>query len=97
MKDNKTAPAWLLIDMLNPMIRGWANYHRHIVAKEIFNYVDYRIWKLLWQWCKRRHQNRRKRWIKAKYFKRVEKRNWVFAEQYPSGKLASCCMQLTRR
>lgn len=89
VKDNKTAPAWLLIDMLNPMIRGWANYHRHIVAKEIFNYVDYRIWKLLWQWCKRRHQNRRKRWIKAKYFKRVEKRNWVFAEQYPSGKLAT--------
>ena len=64
VKGNKTVPAWMLVDMLNPIIRGWANYHRHVVAKETFNYVDYRIWKLLWQWCKRRHLNRRKRWVR---------------------------------
>lgn len=82
---NKTVPTWRLIDLLNPVIRGWANYHRHIVAKETFNYVDYRIWKMLWQWCRRRHQNRQKRWIKSKYFKRVGTRNWVFSDKYPSG------------
>lgn len=49
---NKTMPAWWIIAKLNPMIRGWANYERGIVAKEIFNYVDYGIWKMLWQWCK---------------------------------------------
>ena len=79
IKDNKTMRANLLISQLNPILRGWANYHRHIVAKEIFNYVDYRIWKLLWQWCRRRHNNRHKRWIKAKYFKSVGKRNWTFS------------------
>lgn len=76
---NKTVTAGLLVSLLNPVLRGWANYHRHIVAKETFNYVDYRVWKMLWQWCRRRHANRSKRWIKAKYFKSVGVRNWVFS------------------
>jgi RNA-directed DNA polymerase len=79
----KTAPAWLLIAKLNPIIRGWANYHRGGAAKETFKYLDYRIWKMLWQWCKRRHSNRHKRWVVKKYFKTVGKRNWVFFGQSP--------------
>ncbi|MDG1773508.1 MAG: group II intron maturase-specific domain-containing protein, partial [Oceanicoccus sp.] len=70
---------------LNPIIRGWANYHRGIVAKETFKYVDYRIWKLLWQWCRRRHCNRHKRWIKKKYFNPVGQRQWVFQGIRPGG------------
>ncbi len=86
LNGNKTAPAWWIVQKLNPMIRGWANYHRGVVAKETFNYVDYRIWKMLWQWCKRRHSNRRKRWIKAKYFKTVGQRHWVFQGVSPDEK-----------
>ncbi|MFV1873496.1 MAG: group II intron reverse transcriptase/maturase [Oleiphilus sp.] len=85
LNGNKTMPAWWIIAKLNPMIRGWANYHRGVVAKETFNYVDYRIWKMLWQWCKRRHKNRHKRWVRSKYFKSVETRNWVFKSMAPSG------------
>lgn len=84
---NKTVTAGLLIHMLNPALRGWANYHRHIVAKETFNYVDYRIWKMLWQWCRRRHKNRRLRWVKTKYFKTVGKRNWVFSGEWEKSKM----------
>ena len=29
-----------LIQQLNPKLRGWANYFRHVVAKETFRYVD---------------------------------------------------------
>lgn len=79
VKKQKTVPAAVLIRQLNSILRGWANYHRHIVAKETFNYVDYRVWKLLWQWCRRRHNNRHKRWIKNKYFKSVGPRNWTFS------------------
>lgn len=84
---NKTVTAGLLIYMLNPVLRGWANYNRHIVAKETFNYVDYRVWKMLWKWCRRRHKNRRFRWIKAKYFKTVGKRNWVFSGKWEESKM----------
>jgi RNA-directed DNA polymerase len=84
---NKAVPASLLIERLNPGRRGGSNSHRPIVAKQTFNYVDYRIWKLLWRWCRRRHGNRCKRWVKDKYFKRVATRNWVFSGVHPSGKL----------
>ena len=89
LNGHKTAPAWWIVQKLNPMIRGWANYHRAVVAKETFNYVDYRIWKMLWQWCKRRHLSRCKRWIKGKYFKTVGQRHWVFQGVSPDGKVLS--------
>lgn len=82
---NKTVTAGKLIMLLNPVLRGWANYHRHIVAKQTFNYVDYRVWKMLWQWCRRRHGNRRKRWIKSKYFHVIGTRSWVFTGDLKDG------------
>ncbi|GAC31855.1 group II intron reverse transcriptase/maturase [Paraglaciecola polaris] len=87
VKGNKTVTAGILISQLNPILRGWANYHRHIVAKETFKYVDYRVWKLLWQWCRRRHNNRHKRWVKGKYFKSTGSRNWTFSGIRPNGNI----------
>lgn len=36
-------------------LRGWANYHSHVVAKKIFNQLDSAVWKMLWRWLVRRH------------------------------------------
>ncbi|NKE73500.1 group II intron reverse transcriptase/maturase [Candidatus Manganitrophus noduliformans] len=80
-KGNKTATQVGLINVLNPVIRGWANYHKSQVAKETFSSVDHRIWQVLWQWAKRRHPSKGRRWIKEKYFKKVETRNWVFRSE----------------
>jgi RNA-directed DNA polymerase len=44
--------AWsqeVLIAKLNPIIRGWANYHNSVVSSDIFQTLDHRIWELLWQ------------------------------------------------
>lgn len=79
IKGNKTAKQVNLIRMLNPILRGWANYHRHAVAKETFGYVDHKVWSALWQWATRRHPNKSAKWVKAKYFKTAGARNWVFA------------------
>jgi RNA-directed DNA polymerase len=68
-KENKTAKQENLIRLLNPKIRGWTNYHKVTVAKETFTEVDHEVWKVLWQWAKRRHSNKGLRWIKDKYFK----------------------------
>jgi RNA-directed DNA polymerase len=67
-----------LIDQLNPKIRGWANYHRHVVSKRIFGRVDHTIFSSLWQWARRRHPNKPSRWVKAKYFERRRDRDWTF-------------------
>jgi len=44
-----------LITRLNPVIRGWANYHRHVVSKRIFARIDAAIFRMLWQWACARH------------------------------------------
>lgn len=82
IKSNKARDVELLIRMLNPKIRGWANYYRHVVAKRTFSYVDCEIFKALWQWAKRRHPNQRIGWIKDKYFRSQGLRNWIFFSPY---------------
>lgn len=70
-----------LIDFLNPLIRGWCNYHNHVVSNEIFKNLDKVIIKNLLRWAIRRHQRERKTryWIKDKYWKRIGNRDWIFA------------------
>ncbi|MFB0535425.1 MAG: group II intron reverse transcriptase/maturase [Anaerolineae bacterium] len=72
--ENQYASAGHLIMQLNPVIRGWANYHRHVVSKKIFQKVDHEIFRALWRWAKRRHRRKSARWIRSKYFGRY----WVF-------------------
>jgi len=67
-----------LIQKLNQIIRGWANYHRHIVAKDIFKKLDHYIWEITWRWGKRRHPNKGHKWIFNKYWIPEGPRKWVF-------------------
>ena len=78
IKENAQATAGNLIVRLNPKIRGWANYHRHVSSKHTFVEVDDAIFRALWQWAKRRHPKKPGRWIKEKYFHSIGQRNWVF-------------------
>jgi len=78
VRENKQATVGNLIAQLNPKIRGWANYHRHVVSKETFSKVDHAIFCALWQWVKRRHPKKPMKWIKEKYFTSIEGQNWVF-------------------
>ena len=77
----KKAKAWsqdALIKTLNPIIGGWANYHRHIAAKDTFKKLDAYLWTATWQWGKRRHSNKGSKWIVNRYWHSEGPRNWVF-------------------
>jgi RNA-directed DNA polymerase len=67
-----------LINELNPKIRGWANYHRHVVSKRTFDRVDHLIFYKLWQWARRRHPKKDPSWLKRRYFERHQGRDWIF-------------------
>ncbi|ULJ74561.1 hypothetical protein L2W42_21650 (plasmid) [Rhizobium gallicum] len=64
IKENASATQEALIRTLNPILRGWAMYHHHIVAKATFSSVDSHIWRRLRQWACRRHPTKGARWIK---------------------------------
>ena len=78
IKSNSSIGAGKLIQKLNAQIRGWANYHRHVVSKKTFSKLNHDIFNCLWRWVKRRHTHKHWRWRKKRYFKSVGLRNWVF-------------------
>ena len=78
IKGNRPTPAGQLIGQLNPLLRGWANYHRHGVSKVTFAKMDHAIFQALWRWAKRRHPNKPPGWRRQKYFTRVANNHWVF-------------------
>lgn len=67
-----------VIRALNPVVRGWGNYHRVAHASRVFAKVDHQIHKATWQWSTRRHSAKGRRWIKARYYHRSGSRDWLF-------------------
>ncbi|MEU8588667.1 group II intron reverse transcriptase/maturase [Streptomyces sp. NPDC048664] len=53
-----------LLQQLNWLLRGWANYFRHSSAKTSLNYLGYYTWHRVWGWLRRKH--RRVPWKKLK-------------------------------
>jgi len=76
----KSLPQGILIRRLNPVIRGWGNYYRHVVSKDVFNDVDHAIWRMTWNWAKRRHPQHARKWVKDRYYARREGYDWVFTD-----------------
>jgi len=78
INDNQTASQRELVRQLNPVIRGWRNYHNHVVATKAFGYVHNATFESLWHWAIRRHKSEGKRWIKDRYWHTVDNDKWVF-------------------
>ncbi len=85
IKAAKTAKQETVIAQLNPVIRGWANYHQNQAAKATFSKVDHVIWRQLWQRACRRHPNKPLRWIKDRYFIQHKGQEWVFGVKGKEG------------
>jgi RNA-directed DNA polymerase len=100
ISNNKSCKPESLIRLLNPVIRGWCNYHKHIVAKETFDDLDNFIFLSLWKWAIRRHPNKNRHWVKYKYFFSKGLRNWVFSAYVAKGKIVNllfaCSIKIVR-
>lgn len=68
LRSNLHSSPLQVIKDLNPIIRGWSNYYRHVSAKAVFQKLDHLLWQKLWAWAKRRHPDKSATWLKNKYF-----------------------------
>jgi RNA-directed DNA polymerase len=78
IKNSGDQTAGEMIRRLNQQIKGWTMYHRYAASKRTFTRVDHRIFQMVWQWCRRRHPNKSRKWIRTKYFRQEGHRHWVF-------------------
>lgn len=63
-----SAPMPAMIKKLNETLRGWGNYHRHIIASEVFSWVDNYVFNQLWRMLRRRHSEKSAKWLIKKYW-----------------------------
>jgi RNA-directed DNA polymerase len=69
---------------LNPVIRGWANYHRTVVATETFNKLDHWMFRREARYANRAHPQKSKQWRANRYWGRLNPNRrdvWVFGDK----------------
>ena len=59
-----------LIHALNPVLRGWANYHRHAASKRCFAYLSYFLWWRVMRWLRKKYPRLTWKQIRRRYWGR---------------------------
>lgn len=80
----KGKPIKVILEKLNPIITGWANYFRAQVSKETFKDLDYWMYIREQRWVKYSHPRKPDKWREAKYWGRLNldrHDNWVFGDK----------------
>jgi RNA-directed DNA polymerase len=80
-----SAPMPVLIKKLNETLRGWANYHRHVVASDAFCRIDSYVFEQLWRMLRRRHSRESKGWLIKRYWSATGRKH-VFAVRAKTAK-----------
>ncbi|HEU5380062.1 MAG TPA: group II intron reverse transcriptase/maturase [Ktedonobacteraceae bacterium] len=81
IRKNLNASQGQLIRELNPVIHGWTNYHKTVVAGKVFHRCRHHLFQQLQEWGRRRHPNKGKRWIANKYWHVSEGKGWNFTDE----------------
>lgn len=84
-----------LIDRLNPILRGWANYHRHTLCGKAFSDIDNYVWHRLMRWAERRHPNKSRQWIGYRYFD-FKIYRWIFTDNASGKRLITLTRDIQR-
>jgi RNA-directed DNA polymerase len=75
IKKHVGAPMPALIKKLNEVLRGWANYHRHVVSSEAFSRIDRSVFEKLSSMVRKRHRNKSPKWLHRKYWTAAGRKN----------------------
>jgi RNA-directed DNA polymerase len=81
IKAHRKAPQEALIDHLNPVIKGWANYYSTVVSKETYKKADMLTYQQLSAWANSHHPNKTPGWVAKKYWQTLGNDNWSFASR----------------
>ena len=59
-----------LIHKLNPILRGWTNYHHHNASKRCFSYLNHYLWWRVIGWLRKKHPRMTWKQIRRRYWGR---------------------------
>jgi RNA-directed DNA polymerase len=70
---------------LNPIIRGWANYNRKVVASQTFKKLDNWMFRRACRYTRHTHPEKPWKWVRKRYWGRLNKEradHWVFGDKH---------------
>jgi RNA-directed DNA polymerase len=79
-----------VLKLLNPIIRGWANYFRTVVASAVFHRMDHWMHLRAMRYVKHMHPTKSKKWRVQHYWGKLNKARddrWVFGDKRLGGHL----------
>ena len=56
-----------LLQRINPVLRGWANYFRHGVSARTFDYLNSWSWWRVVNWLRHKHRRANWKWLRRRY------------------------------
>jgi RNA-directed DNA polymerase len=56
-----------LLQRVNPVLRGWANYFRHGVSAQTFDYLNSWSWWRVVNWLRHKHPRANWKWLRRRY------------------------------
>jgi RNA-directed DNA polymerase len=56
-----------LVNRLNPVLRGWTNYHRHGASSKTFSYLSAFTWRRVWIWLRHKHPKATVKQLRRRY------------------------------
>jgi len=87
VQEHRSVSSYKLIEMLRPIILGWANYFKYCECKAVFSKLTHLIFQKIRAWIFRRDTRNGRRTIKEKYFPSgktysfdgsTHQDNWIF-------------------
>jgi RNA-directed DNA polymerase len=85
MRALRGSNASAVLQVINPIQRGWASYYRGVVSSKVFSSLDDYMWKLTYKWATYSHPDKPKHWITNRYFGRFNlsrQDHWVFGDHH---------------
>nr|WP_235018638.1 group II intron maturase-specific domain-containing protein [Tolypothrix sp. NIES-4075] len=76
---HKASTQLILINELNPVIRGWSNYFSTVVSSDAYSILDNWMYQQLKNWAVHRHPLKSQYWISNKYWLIDKGGGWKFA------------------
>lgn len=86
IKNNLNVSPYRLVNILNPIIRGWGNYFG-IGTLRIFSRLDHYIWYRIWRYLRRKYKKVSTKNLVNRYFQGIETpsgRAWQFHGTFSS-------------
>ncbi len=68
VKRSASATQDMLIEELNPVMERWVRGHVSTVSRGVFHDIDHYLWGVLWNWARRRHNDKSAAWVHGRYW-----------------------------